>query len=508
MSRFTKLSTCSALALGVAAGPAFADLTAQDVWDGMESAMTGFGYTVTATETPTSDGLDVTDVMLTFDVPDENSKVSFGVSSIDLVNNGDGSVTMTFPASMPIMIDAAPEGEDDVSMVLEYNNSGLEIVVSGDPSALNYAYTADSLSMSLAELIVNDEVVGRDEARFDFALTGMTGTAQTAFGNGTRIEQEVRAESARYEMAFNDPESTDTALISGSMQGLSIDSATTLPEGFDASAPESLLTGDFLARGKFDYTDGEMQFAGTAPEGTSSGTTRSGAVSLEFSMDGSLIAYNLSATDQAVTVTGTELPVPVSVNVAESAFNVTMPIAASDTPEDMALGMTFGGFEMSDVLWNMVDPAAALPRDPVTIALDLTGKVTPFVSLFDPVAMAQLEATGGMPGELNALTLNDLTIEAAGAKLGGTGAFTFDNTDLQTFGGFPRPSGGVDFSLEGANSLIDKLIGMGLITNEDAMGARMMMSMFAVPGTGPDSLKSSIQINDQGHVLANGMRIQ
>jgi hypothetical protein len=40
------------------------------------------------------------------------------------------------------------------------------------------------------------------------------------------------------------------------------------------------------------------------------------------------------------------------------------------------------------------------------------------------------------------------------------------------------------------------------------MGARMMMSMFATPGDGPDSLKSSLQINDEGHVLANGMRIQ
>jgi hypothetical protein len=36
----------------------------------------------------------------------------------------------------------------------------------------------------------------------------------------------------------------------------------------------------------------------------------------------------------------------------------------------------------------------------------------------------------------------------------------------------------------------------------------MMMSMFAVPENGPDNLTSSIRINEQGHVLANGMRIQ
>ena len=163
---------------------------------------------------------------------------------------------------------------------------------------------------------------------------------------------------------------------------------------------------------------------------------------------------------------------------------------------------------MSELLWNMVDPGAALPRDPATIALNLTGLVTPFVNFYDPEAVAELESSGLMPGELNALTLNNLTIEAAGAKLAGAGSFTFDNSDLQTFGGVPRPNGQVELSLDGANALIDKLIAMGLMTSEDAMGARMMISMFAVPGDGPDNLKSTIQINEEGHVLANGMRIQ
>jgi len=198
----------------------------------------------------------------------------------------------------------------------------------------------------------------------------------------------------------------------------------------------------------------------------------------------------------------------VDVSMAESSFNITLPIAESETPQDMAFGLNLRGFEMSDLLWNIFDPGAALPRDPATIALDLTGKVTPSVNLFDPTAMARIEATGQPPGELNSLTLNDLTVEAAGAKLEGSGSFTFDNDDLQTFGGFPRPTGNVDLTINGANTLIDKLIGMGLLTSEDAMGARMMMSMFAVPGEGADSLKSSLTINEQGHVLANGMRIQ
>jgi hypothetical protein len=71
----------------------------------------------------------------------------------------------------------------------------------------------------------------------------------------------------------------------------------------------------------------------------------------------------------------------------------------------------------------------------------------------------------------------------------------------------PRPEGSINLRLEGANALIDKLIQMGIVQQEDAMGARMMMSMFTIPD-GDDVLTSTIEVNEQGHVLANGQRIQ
>lgn len=508
MRRITRLSSCSALALALAGGPAFADLTAQQVWDGLESAMQGFGYSVAATETATSSGLDVTGVVLRIVAPEENSTVEVTMESIALVERGDGSVSMTFPATVPITIDAAPEGEEAVNMALTYTNDGLEVVVSGDPGNMTYAYNANQLAISLAELTVDGTAIGREEARFDFVMDDVTGTTITATAQGTQITQNVQAAAASYDMAFNDPETDEAGLVSGGMSALFVSSAANLPEGFDPNDPQSLAAGGFSATGAMGYDNGEMQFAATDSAGTSSGTTQSGSVRLEFAMDGSALRYDVAATDQAFSLSGPEVPLPINVSMAESAFKMTAPISRSDAPQDMALGLTLRGFEMSDLLWNVFDPGAALPRDPATIALDLTGQVTPFVNLFDPEAMARLDSTGDVPGELNALTLNDLTIEAAGAKLGGSGSFTFDNDDLQTFGGFPRPNGEVNLTLEGANTLIDKLIAMGLLTSEDAMGARMMMSMFAVPGDSPDSLKSSLTVNEEGHVLANGMRIQ
>jgi hypothetical protein len=508
MSRLARYTACSALALSIASGPAFAELTAQEVWDGMESAMTGFGYAVTATETQGAGALTVSDISLTIDMAEDNSSVSVTISEIALVENADGSVRMSLPPSMPIAINAAPEGEDAVNMVIDYASTGLEVVVSGDAANMLYTYGADQILLRLADLVINGTPVGPEEARFAFTLDGVAGTTSTATADGTQISQALTSDAARYDFAFNDPVTQDAALISGSMTSLRLDSSTALPEGFDPSDAASLASGDFAATATIGYSDGQMQFAATDQSGSSSGTTTTGTVAFNFAIDGSAMRYAMSATDQAFSFSGPDLPIPVNVSMSETAFNLTAPLAQSDTPQDMAFGLTLGGFQMSELLWNMVDPGAALPRDPATIALNLTGQVTPFVNVFDPEAVAQLEATGGVPGELNALTLNNLTIEAAGARLGGTGSFTFDNSDLQTFGGFPRPNGGVELTLDGANALIDKLIGMGLMTSEDAMGARMMMSMFAVPGDGPDNLKSTIQINEQGHVLANGMRIQ
>ena len=508
MRRIARFSSCSMLALAISGGPSFAEVTAPQVWNGLEAALQGFGYSVTATETPTGDGLDVTDVVMRFDAPEDNATVEISIESIDLVENGDGTVSMTFPASMPISIDAAPEDEEAVMMVLDYGNEGLELVVSGEPGNMTYTYSAAQLSLSLTEFEIDGTPVPRDEARFELILDDVGGSTVAVTTSGTDLTQNVQAAAARYDFAFNDPESDDAALVSGSMDGLFVSSATVLPEGFDPNDPQSLAAGGFSAEGSLGYTGGEMQFAATEEAGTTSGTTSTGSVRLDFAMDSSRLRYDIRATEQAFSLSGPELPLPVDVSMAESAFRITAPIAEADAPQDMAFGLTLGGFEMSDLLWNIFDPGAALPRDPATIALDLTGKVTPFMNLFDPEQMAALDATGEVPGELNALTLNNLTVEAAGAKLGGSGSFTFDNDDLQTFGGFPRPNGEVNLTLDGANALIDKLIAMGLLTSDDAMGARMMMSMFAVPGDGPDSLKSTLTINDQGHVLANGMRIQ
>jgi PPE-repeat protein len=192
--------------------------------------------------------------------------------------------------------------------------------------------------------------------------------------------------------------------------------------------------------------------------------------------------------------------------MAEIGFKLDMPIQKSDEEQPFAFGLRLGDFTMPDTLWGLFDPAAILPRDPATIFVDVTGKAKVLFDMMDPEAAETFEDEA--PGELNALTINELLISAVGAKLSGTGDFTFDNSDTQSFDGIPAPSGSASLQLAGANALLDRLIQMGIMSDSDAMGARMMMGMLAVPGDAPDTLKSDIEINDQGHITANGQRIK
>jgi hypothetical protein len=97
------------------------------------------------------------------------------------------------------------------------------------------------------------------------------------------------------------------------------------------------------------------------------------------------------------------------------------------------------------------------------------------------------------------LNITELGLKVAGAALAGTGAFTFDNSM-----GIPMPLGEANINVTGANALIDGLIAIGVMTEEDAMGARMMMGMFMVPGANPDELTSKIEAKEGMQILVNG----
>ena len=75
-------------------------------------------------------------------------------------------------------------------------------------------------------------------------------------------------------------------------------------------------------------------------------------------------------------------------------------------------------------------------------------------------------------------------------------------------GSIEEPVGTINVNVKGANKLLDTLVEMGLLKQDDVTGYRMMMTMFAKPGEGEDTLVSDIEMKEGGEVIVNGQKVK
>ncbi|MCB1334095.1 MAG: DUF2125 domain-containing protein [Roseivivax sp.] len=503
-----RLSASTALVALLSAAPALADVTPQQVWTDFQTYFQDFGYTVAGNVNDTGSSVTVSGLTLTMTAPDNKGGAQVTMDPLVLTARGDGGVDIVMPTQIPMSFQSMADGEDKVDAALLLTQSGMVMTATGNPGAMVYSYNAAQMTMTLQNLTVNDQAMPPENAAATFTLTGLSGTSESTTGAARSFVQSGKADGLTYDVKFVDPEEGGSGQFTGSMQALQFQGNSALPGQMDPNAMAKAVRDGFALTGNFTYGGGSMSFQGTDQGDTVAGKSSSqgGALSIAMSADG--LGYQINSTGAQLELQTPDLPFPISMSMAEAGLNLKMPLLSGDGEQDVALGIKLADFQMAEMLWNMFDPGTVLPRDPATIVVDVSGKVKMFMDLLDETAMQQAEEQGTAPGELNALNVNALNVKLVGAELTGTGAFTFDNTDKVTFGGMPRPAGEANLTLSGGNGLLDKLVQMGLVRQEDAGGVRMMVSMFAVPGQGEDVLNSKIEINDQGHIMANGMRIQ
>lgn len=499
------LATSSLLALSLAAGPVAADVTAEQVWSDWKDYLETFGYEMTAMEDMSGDTLTVSDLSLAMDM--EEADIGMTIGTMTLTNRSDGSVEIGVPESLPITFDVTSDMGEDVSGTINYDNTGLSIIVSGDPEDMTYQYTADTLGMRVSELVVDGEPM--PFGAMEMMLKGMTGSAQMKLGELRNMMQDFSAEELAYNVDVEVPEEETTFKMTGGLTGLSFDGSGAYPLGeYDAEDVAQMLKAGFAFSGSFSHEGGETSVAATERDESFNTQSSSESGSLTVSIDKDHLAYGGTVKGLKSTATGADIPFPIEINAEESGFELRMPISKAEEPQDYKLSILLENFTTSEMLWGMIDPQGKLARDPATIELAVSGQATPGFDLLDPEQMEAVESGEAMPGEIQSANIDALKLSVAGAELTGDGAFTFDNADMTTFPGMPKPSGAVDLRLTGGNTLLDKLVEMGLLPEEQASGTRMMMGLFAVPVEGEDTLNSKIEINDEGHVLANGQRLR
>ncbi|WP_375573588.1 DUF2125 domain-containing protein [Seohaeicola saemankumensis] len=496
----------SAIALVLSGSVACADVTAEHVWTDFKGYLEGFGYTVNGTEQTASDGLTVSGLTMTMAIPDDGGTASLAMDSMTFTELGDGRVRVTMPDRVPMAITATPpDGQgEDITMTMDYAQKGFDLVVSGDPDNFVYTYSAAEMAFVLNSLSMGDVPMDIRDARM--TVTDLAGNSASTGTELRQIVQTMTAGALSYVLDIVNPEDpTGVVDVTGSIENLSFDGTASLPADIDTSDMPAALKAGFAVSGGYTYENGTSEFAITGQGQSFEGNTSSEAGNLTMRLDSTSMLYSGEATGVAMNYAGTDIPLPITLTMGQAGFNMLMPIGQTEDPTDFGLGLTLGDVAVSDMIWGMIDPAGQLPRDPATIQIDLAGKARLTQDIMDEQAMM---AASSPFGEIHALTVNALTLAIAGARLSGAGDFTFDNADMTTFPGMPRPQGALDLQLTGGNSLLDTLVAMGLLPEEQAMGARMMLGLFARPGSGPDSLTSRIEITPDGQLLANGQRLR
>lgn len=503
MKAYLMRGSAAALILSCSAQIALADLTAQDVWSDWRDYMTSAGYVMTAEETMSGNVLTVSGLTLTLTLPEDEGTLAVHMDDLVLTENGDGSVSLTMPERMPFRIETTG-GEAEVQAVFNLLQSGASLRISGTPEDMVQDYKAATTTFAYDSMVVDGKPLPPEAMTVSVTLTNSAGSTHMIKGENRSYDQSGSAETLEYTFAFDDPNSEDMGNIKGRLQDLRFEGKSVIPMALNSDDFAQLLRSGFGVDSRVSYGAGNTSVNGKGDGEDFAMTSASQGGAIAVALDAGHVSYDVSQNQTEITVQTAEVPFPISFAMQKIGLALNVPTAKSDEEQPFSLGLTLADFTMPEQLWGIFDPGAVLPRDPATIIVDLVGKARVLTDLMDP-AIAESDAA---PGELTALTIKDLQVSAAGASLTGLGDFTFDNSDLESFDGIPAPQGTADLKLVGANALIDRLIQMGMMTDQDAMGARMTMGMLGVPGDDPDTLVSHIEINDQGQILANGQRLK
>ena len=497
--KFLCSTACVALLAGNAA---LADVTPEEVWENWKALSAAQGQTVTASsEAREGDALVVKGI--TMGAAQTGASATLTLDQATFTDAGDGSVVLTTSDVMTMSIKSAPIADTpETTTRMSITLPGFTTKVSGSAEEMRYEMTGPSIVLKL-DGIEGDDAVPQD-LKVEGTMSGLKGEYLVSGSTEKTIASTFAADALALVVAGSNPADSSKVDATVNIAGITGQSNSKIV-GDMADIAAALKAGTMMA-GSFAYQSASFDMTATDANGDTKAQGTNGGGDLTFALDAGKLAYGGTVKDSNFTLSGAQIPFP-QVNLAskEGAFNLAMPVAKSDSPSDFAFLMKLGDLTISDDIWNMFDPAKQLPRDPMTVHLDATGKLKLAVDLMDETAMMGLQ---GAPGELHALDIKALQVKMVGADITGTGALTFDNTDTTTFAGVPAPTGSIDLKAVGVNGLLDKLMAMGLVPEDQMMGARMMMGMFAKVVEGEtDTMTSNVEFKDK-HLFVNGMQLQ
>ena len=476
-------------------GTAHAALTADQVWQSWKDAAALVGLTVSAATENNSDGvLTLNGVSIA-----PEGMAGLTISDLTLTEEDDGSVTIVPGADIGVAMEAPSEGS------VKLTHDGLMLTAREADGGLAYDYEAAQLDVVYDTKYPGMSFDGSEAPTVASAgtvgFTNLSGTYSDTPGTNRVFGLDIMADTLAYNTSLDDPgmemkqvSTSETAGIEMSMDfalpttialaaiASPADFATALNEGLSVNLSTKQGESNGSVKQESAFMPMDLMIGAGGGEGT-----------LVFNKD----TFSVKSQGGGLNIESAPglMPVPLKITSGGVQVDMTTPVIATEAAGDYSFVMKLADFSLNEEAWALFDPNATLPRDAAQIAIDISGKTT-----MDLPALVASE-TSGVPyiPAPESLNITELGLQVAGAALAGTGAFTFDNSM-----GIPMPLGEANINVTGANALIDGLIAIGVVTEEDAMGARMMMGMFMVPGANPDELTSKIEAKEGMQILVNG----
>jgi hypothetical protein len=480
----------AALLMGTTA--VHADVTAEEVWQSIVGYYSGIGQTLsTESKTMTGDTLVVSGVEVKG--KDGDAQVSLRVPEMRFRETGDGRVEIAASEKISGRISGPRGAASAASTGVEITQTDLKVVVSGNAGDMTYDYAVPNLVVATA----GAEAVGR-EVPLSFKVTLADGRGKTRMtGTATRVlDNDAAFGTMSFEVAKPAAkDGTGAMTTTGTLRNLRAVTGVHIPDGVDLNDMEKAIAAGYRLEARMQFASGNV----SSDLKEASGTTNvqaglaDGRVTLSMSQAG--VATELGTGPSRVVVQVPSLPVPAEVGLDGMTTKFALPVETAGAVGPFTIVQRLTGLTLSEGIWAMFDPGAALPHDPMTFVLDLSGTMKIADNIF---ADRPADKAGTLPAEVETLSLNELKLSAVGADIAGAGAGRIING-----GAAPRPVGAADFEVKGLNALFDRLVAMQLVPQEQAMGMRMMMAMFTVP-TGEDSAKSRIEADEAGDVRVNG----
>jgi len=275
MHTLNRLCTTTALVTLMATSPAWADVTAEQVWTDWQELIESSGAKVTYDSAADDGILTINDLVVTVDTA---PKTDIRLGAVVLQETGDGSVQVLLPASGPIVFETSSE-----KATVEQRNTGFSLIVSGTAGDMTYRYAANEFSLTLTEYRMNDIPRGGQQAAM--TLNDLTGALHVRTTGLRQLEQNFALGKMAYTLDLNNPEREETFTSEGSITNLQSDVSAAIPENIETLTMAQSIGKGLTLNSGLGYSDIAARFAYAENGDTVIGSGETGSGNLRMSLN-------------------------------------------------------------------------------------------------------------------------------------------------------------------------------------------------------------------------------